>query len=108
MMTYGDFYDIAVYGNENWNKGCFSHKEVAEYAYEYYSDFQWSKENDEVGFVIKELTKLLIDDVREIKDIEDSEQLRYWLHDMADELGLIDMDYCDYLETDEWLKAFDD
>ena len=25
---------------------------------------------------------------------------------IADELGLIDMDYADYLETNEWLKEF--
>lgn len=33
-------------------------------------------------------------------------QQKEWLYQMADELGLIDMDYQDYLETDEWLEKF--
>lgn len=93
-MEYADFYDIAVYGNENW-KGSFSPKEIACNAHIYYADFQWSKENEEISFVIKELAKLLIED--------NSDDCKEWLYTIASELGLIDMDYQDYLETDEWL-----
>ena len=35
-----------------------------------------------------------------------SEEAKHYLYQIADELGLIDMDYADYLETDEWLKEF--
>lgn len=93
-MEYADFYDIAVYGNENW-KGSFSPKEIACNAHIYYADFQWSKKNEEISFVIKELAKLLIED--------NSDDCKEWLYTIASELGLIDMDYQDYLETDEWL-----
>ena len=95
-MEYADFYDIAVYGNENW-KGSFSPKEIACNAHIYYADFQWSKENEEISFVIKELAKLLIED--------NSDDCKEWLYTIASELGLIDMDYQDYLETDEWLAS---
>lgn len=39
-MTYSDFYEIAVYANENWNRGNFTAKEVAEGAYEYLIEYQ--------------------------------------------------------------------
>lgn len=91
MLDFGRFYDIAEYGNKMW-KGCFSAKEIAENAYLYYADFQWSKENEKVSFVIQELAKLLAED--------GSEECKEWLYEMATELGLIDMDYLDYLETD--------
>ncbi|MFR3158457.1 MAG: hypothetical protein ACLTOK_09285 [Anaerobutyricum soehngenii] len=42
QLEYVDFYDIAAYGNENW-KGSYTPKEVAENAYDYYSDFQSAK-----------------------------------------------------------------
>ena len=44
QLEYGDFYDIAAYGNENW-KGSYTPKEVAQNAYNYYSDFKASKES---------------------------------------------------------------
>ena len=87
-MEYGDFYDIAVYGNEMWNKGNFSHKEVACYACDYYVAFRWSKRNTKISFVIQNLAKLLVED--------GSEKCHDWLYDMAWELGL-----WDYKETDE-------
>lgn len=90
-MTYADFYDIATYGNEMW-KGCFSPKEVACNAFDYYADFQWSKENETVSFVIQELAKLLAED--------ESEECKDWLYRMATELSLLDMDFMDYMETD--------
>lgn len=42
-MEYSNFYDIAVYGNENW-RGKFSAKEVACDAYDYLVEYQKSNE----------------------------------------------------------------
>ena len=86
-MEYGDFYDIAAYGNEMW-KGSFTPKEIAENAYTYYADFQWSKANG-LSTTIKELAKLLI--------LDGTEECLMWLNRMADELGLVDMDWADYV-----------
>ena len=101
MMEYSDFYDIAEYGNEHWN-GNYTAKEIACNAYDYMRDFEWSKNayvtDDEIAGTIRELMKLLAQD--------GSEEAKHYLYQIADELGLIDMDYADYLETDEWLKEF--
>lgn len=97
MIEYSDFYDIAEYGNEHW-RGKFTPKEIACNAYDYLCDFEWSKRNDVVALTIRELTKLLAQD--------GTEEAKHWLYQIADELGLIDMDCGDYLETDEWLKEF--
>lgn len=91
MLEYRDFYNIAEYGNEAW-KGSFSYREIAENAYIYYEDFQWSKENEVISHHIQELAKLLAED--------DSDECKDWLYEMAKELGLIDMDYIDFMETD--------
>ena len=101
-MKLEDFLRIAEYGNEMW-KGSFTPKEVKENAEIYYADFQWSKENDTISETIKSLCKNLTEDVREMPDLEEPKQ---WLYTIASELGLIDMDYTDYLETDEWLSEF--
>lgn len=95
MMTYDDFYKIAEYGSENW-KGNFSPREIACNAYNYLVEFEASKARETVTSVIQELCKLLAEDR--------SEECKEWLYQIADELGLIDMDYQDYLETDKWLK----
>lgn len=97
MMEYNDFYLIAEYGNENW-KGCFSPREIANNAYDYLCEFQVSKKNEEPTETIKELAKLLAED--------GSDDCKCWLREIAEELNLIDMDWQDYLETDEWLKEF--
>lgn len=73
-------------------------KEIACNAYDYLVEFEESKARETVTPVIQELCKLLAED--------GSEECKEWLYQMADELGLIDMDYQDYLETDEWLKKF--
>lgn len=52
MLEYGDFYDISVYANENW-KGSYTPKEVAQNAYDYYSDFQSAKRK---GCLVKDNT----------------------------------------------------
>lgn len=92
MLEYKDFYEIAEYGNEAW-KGSFTPKEIAENAYVYCADFQWSKENGEISHTIKELAKLLAED--------GSDECKDWLYEMVTELGLIDMNFMDYMETDE-------
>ena len=97
MLSYSDFYDIAEYGNENW-KGSFTPKEIACNAYDYLCEFEASKANGEPTHTIEELAKLLVED--------GSEEAKEWLYQIASELNLIDMDYQDYLETDEWLKEF--
>ena len=93
-MEFGTFYDIAEYGNGAW-KGNFSSKEVACNAYDYLCEYNVSKENGEPTFVIKELYKLLIED--------GTEQCLDWAYELAHRLGLIDMDYMDYAETDKEL-----
>lgn len=50
-MTYSDFYDIAVYVNDNW-KGNFTEKEIAEMAYEYTVAFEESKASEDADAVI--------------------------------------------------------
>lgn len=97
MLNYEFFYDIAEYGNANW-KGCFTPKEIACNAYDYLVEFEASKARETITSVIQELCKLLAED--------GSEECKEWLYQIADELGLIDMDYQDYLDTDEWLKEF--
>lgn len=97
MLDYGDFYDIAEYGSEHW-RGKFSPKEVACNAYDYLVEFEKSKENEEPTHTIKELAKLLAED--------GGDECKEWLFQIADELDLIDMNWQDYLETDEWLKEF--
>lgn len=95
-MNYERFYDIAEYGNQAW-KGSFTSKEIAMNAYAYYADFQWSKENGVIAQTIQELAKLLAED--------GTEECKDWLYDIATELDLIDMDFMDYMETDEDIVA---
>lgn len=90
-MEYVDFYEIAEYLNAI-NRKTFSAREIACNAYIYKSDFEWSKENDKISFVIQELAKILAED--------ESEECKDWLYRMATELGLLDMDFWDYEETD--------
>jgi len=97
MLEYNDFYNIAEYGNVSW-KGSFSAREIAENAYIYYSDFQWSKKNEKVSHVIQELAKLLAED--------GSEECKDWLYEMAKELDLLDMDYIDFMETDSDIVSY--
>lgn len=63
QLEYEDFYDIAAYGNENW-KGGYTPKEVAQNAYDYYSDFMSAKQNGFIpkGNITYRLIMLLVDD----------------------------------------------
>lgn len=60
-MDYADFYDIAVYGNENW-KGSFTPKEIACNAYDYACEFRYSKMDGIPTRTMKELCNLLKED----------------------------------------------
>lgn len=92
MLEFKDFYDIAEYGNVAW-KGSFTPREVAYNAYDYLCEFETSKADGVPTHTIKELAKLLAEDgTNECKD---------WLYEMAKELNLIDMDFMDYIESDE-------
>ena len=101
-MELNDFLQIAEYGNEMW-KASFTPEEVRQNAEIYYADFQWLKANDEIAESIKSLCRNLIEDLKYMLDLEEP---RKWLYQIASELGLIDMDCHDYLETDEWLGEF--
>lgn len=85
MLEYEDFYDIAEYGNANWD-GSYTQKEIACNAYNYLIEFEAFKVKDSP--IIQKLCKLLAED--------GSEECKDWLYRMADELGLIDIDYQDY------------
>lgn len=87
-MEYSDFYEIAVYGNENW-KGSFTQKEIACNAYNYLVDFGYSKVKGTVVSTIQELIDLLLDDwySTEVNSDEDFE-LSNWLWDLFLELKL--------------------
>ncbi len=92
MLEYSDFYNISEYLNEI-NRDVFTARETAEAAYTYYADFQWSKENGKIAHNIKELAKLLAED--------ECDECKDWLYEMAKELDLLDMDFMDYMESDE-------
>lgn len=80
MLTYGDFYDIAKYGNENW-KGGFTEKEVADNAYEYLCAFQESKEKPKVNYIMQDLLQTL--------DEDNCEESSYYADMIRYELGLL-------------------
>lgn len=86
-MKYADFYDIAVYGNDNW-KGNFSQKEVACNAFDYWSDYEYSKVKGVVTEVIQRLIELLIDDW--YNDHDENSEVEDWLWELCcNELHLI-------------------
>lgn len=80
-MTYEDFYDIAVYGNENWN-GSYTEKEIACNAYNYLTDFEYSKLEGgyHITTTIQELLILL--------DEDSSEEANYFATQIRRELWL--------------------
>ena len=65
-MTFLDFYDLAVYGNENW-KGNYTAREVASNAYDYLLAY----ENGD-KYTLNELCRLLEED--------GSEECQIWLN----------------------------
>lgn len=79
-MDFEDFYDIAAYGNENW-KGTFTPKEIAINAYNYYSDFEWSKKNS------KPSASMLFLMVQLAGDAKESNEASYWFNRIVKELN---------------------
>ena len=64
-MEYEDFYDLAVYGNENW-KGSYTQKEIACNAYNYLIAYENADK-----YTMNELCMLLEED--------GSEECEHWL-----------------------------
>ena len=62
MMTYNNFYTIAEYGNENW-KGSFTPREVANNAYDYKVEYDYSIEQGKPTRTMIELCKLICEDM---------------------------------------------
>lgn len=62
MLDYGNFYDIAVYGNTNW-KGSFTPKEIACNAYDYNSDYDYAMAQGKPNRTMIELCKLICEDM---------------------------------------------
>ena len=77
MLDYSDFYDIAVYGNENW-KGSFTPKEIACNADCYYSDFKWSLERGKLAESISTLVANLKEDISYMNEYQDTEYDDVW------------------------------
>ena len=62
MMTYDDFYTITEYGNEHW-KGNFTPREIANYAYDYKVEYDYSIEQGKPTHTMIELCKLICEDM---------------------------------------------
>lgn len=62
MMEYDDFYKIAEYGSENW-KGNFTPREIANYAYDYKVEYDYSIEQGKPTHIMIELCKLICEDM---------------------------------------------
>ena len=62
MLEYADFYDIAEYGNENW-KGNFSPREIANNAYDYKVEYDYSIKQGKSTRTMIELCKLICEDM---------------------------------------------
>ena len=61
-MDYNDFYTITEYGSENW-KGCFTPREIANNAYDYKVEYDYSIEQDKPTHTMVELCKLICKDM---------------------------------------------
>ena len=62
MLDYADFYNIAEYGSENW-KGCFTSREIANNAYDYKVEYDYSIEQGKPTRTMVELCKLICEDM---------------------------------------------
>lgn len=81
MLEYSDFYDIAIYANEHWN-GSFTPKEIAENAYNYICDFEWSKQNGKLAKSIHDLLRNFDDNMLNDDDLD----VEYWSSEIRKEL----------------------
>ena len=62
MLDYADFYNIAEYGSENW-KGCFTSREIANNAYDYKAEYDYSIKQGKPTHTMIELCKLICEDM---------------------------------------------
>ena len=86
MLEYADFYDIAEYGNENW-KGSFTPKEIANNAYEYKAEYDYSINQGKPTHTMIELCKLICEDMgKEIENILTVEKMNQILSDFILEI----------------------
>ena len=61
-MEYTDFYTIAEYGNDIW-KGSFTPREIANNAYDYKTEYDYSIEQGKPTHTMIELCKLICEDI---------------------------------------------
>ena len=94
MLDYADFYNIAEYGNENW-KGNFSQREIANNAYDYKVEYDYSIEQGKPTHTMIELCKLICEDMdyadyaeiqRKSEDALTVEQMKQILSDFVTEI----------------------
>ena len=86
MLEYADFYDIAEYGNENW-KGSFTPREIANNAYDYKADYDYSINQGKPTHTMIELCKLICEDMgKEIENILTVEKMNQILSDFILEI----------------------
>ena len=71
-MEYTDFYTIAEYGNKNW-KGSFTPIEIANNAYDYKAEYDYSIEQGKPTHTMIELCKLICEDMNYAEIQEESE-----------------------------------
>ena len=62
MLEYTDFYNIAEYGSENW-KGSFTPREIANNAYDYKAEYDYSIKQGKPTRTMTELCKLICEDM---------------------------------------------
>ena len=62
MISYDDFYTIAEYGNKNW-KGCFTAREIANNAYDYKMEYDYSFNKGKPTRTMISLCKLICEDM---------------------------------------------
>ena len=61
-MEFNDFYTIAEYGNDIW-KGSFTPREIANNAYDYKTEYDYSIEQGKPTHTMIELCKLICEDM---------------------------------------------
>lgn len=91
-MTRDDFLKLAQYGNEHW-KGSFTPEEVRQNADDYYTEWVYSKEQGKATHTMKELCKLLIDDIE--GDSVEAEEFLCQIIDDAEDTWSCSIYYCD-------------
>lgn len=93
-MTYGDFYDIAEYGNKNW-KGDFTAREIACHAYDYFVSFTISKINitSKLGKPTPIIISLLENLDEDILCDKDNEEAKKYANLIREDLGLSQVIY---------------